>query len=139
MTVTVIEAVDQASREIGIAQFPIGQAIGSQDQDISQMTALLSAVADELLLEEPYETTIGDGYWLYDADTGERKKKPTKDGDIVLFDQRLTINGLKFRFLKSKGLEFGEEMRDFTTVLNKLAAKANSQVVDLYNDWSPIQ
>lgn len=139
MTTTVIAAVDQASREVGIAQFPIGQAVGSSDQDISQMTALLSAVADELLLDEPYETVIGDGYWLLDATTGERKKKPTKDDDIVLFDARLTVNGLKFRFLKAKGLEFGEELRDFTTTLNKLAAKANNQVVDLYNDWSPIQ
>jgi hypothetical protein len=139
MTITVLAAVDQASREIGIAQFPVTQAIGSADQDISQMTALLSAVADELLLDEPYEESIGDGYWLYDATTGTRKNKPTNDNDVVMFDGRLTINGLKFRFLKAKGLEFGEELRDFTTVLNKLAAKANAQVVDLHNDAGPVQ
>ena len=41
MTATVKDAVSQASMEIGITQFPVTQAVGSSDQDISQMTALL--------------------------------------------------------------------------------------------------
>lgn len=136
--ITVREAVNQASMEVGIAQFPIGQAIGSQDQDIAQMTALLVAVADEVVLDQPYEQTLGDGYWLLGAD-GTKKKLPTADTDTVLFDGRLAINGLKFRFLKAKGLEFGEELRDFTSRMNKLAAAANARVIDLNTDAGPIQ
>lgn len=136
--ITVKKAVDQASREIGITQFPINSAIGSVDQDISQMTALLSAVADEVIGGEPYEETLGDGYWLLAAD-GTKKDVPTADTDQILFDGRLAINGLKFRFLKAKGLEFGEEMRDFTNRMNHLAAKANGRVLDLDADWPVVQ
>jgi len=137
--ITVKAAVDQASREIGIVQAPVTQAIGSLDQDISQMTALLSAVADEVLIEQPYRDTIGDGYWLLDLATGARKNSPTADTDYVLFDARLMVNGLKYRFLKAKGLEYGEEMRDYADRMNKLAGKQNAQVIDLDSDWSPVQ
>jgi hypothetical protein len=137
--ITVKQAVDQASREIGIVQAPVTQAIGSLDQDISQMTALLSAVADEVLIEQPYRDTIGDGYWLLDLATGSRKSSPTADTDYVLFDARLMVNGLKYRFLKAKGLEYGEEMRDYADRMNKLAGKQNAQVIDLDSDWSPVQ
>lgn len=136
--ISVKDAVNQASREIGITQFDIAQAVGSLDQDINQMTALLQAVADEVLFDQPYEDTLGDGYWLLGQD-GSYKTKPTQDTDVILFDARLAINGLKFRFLKAKGLEFGEELRDFTTVLNKLAAKANAEVIDLNADPGPVQ
>jgi hypothetical protein len=127
---TVIDAVSQASMEIGITQKPISSAIGSQDQDIAQMLSLLSAVADEILLDEHYRRTLGDDQWLIDA-TGKEKPLPTANDDIILFDARLAIDGLKYRFLKAKGLEFGEEMRDFLTRLNKLAARANARVLDL--------
>lgn len=136
--ISVKEAVNQASREIGITQFDISQAVGSLDQDINQMTALLQAVADELLMDQPYESDLGDGYWLLGQD-GIYKTRPTQDTDVILFNARLAINGLKFRFLKAKGLEFGEELRDFTTVLNKLAAKANAEVIDLNADPGPVQ
>ena len=96
--ITVKAAVDQASREIGIAQFPIGQAIGSQRPGHLADDGAAHAVADEVLLDQPYETTLGDGYWLLDAATGVRKKAPTADTDIILFDGRLAINGLKFGF-----------------------------------------
>jgi hypothetical protein len=46
---------------------------------------------------------------------------------------------LKYRFLKAKGLEFGEEMRDFLTRLNKLGARANARVLDLDNDMGRVQ
>ena len=49
-----VDIVSQASMEIGIAQRPVSQVVGSPDQDIVQMAALLHAVADEVLLEEPY-------------------------------------------------------------------------------------
>lgn len=136
--ITVKDAVNQASKEIGITQFDIGQAIGSQDQDIVQMTALLTAVADEVVISEPYEETLGDGYWLMSSD-GTMKKAPSSDTDLILFDGRLCINGIKFRFLKAKGLEFGEDLRDFATRMNKLAAKANAQVLDLNADAGPVQ
>jgi hypothetical protein len=53
---------------------------------------------------------------------------------LILFDSRLAIDGLKFRFLKAKGLEFGEELRDFSNRLNRLAARTNAAVIDLYLD-----
>ena len=137
--ITVKQAVDQASREIGISQGPVTQAMGSADQDIAQMTALLQAVADEILMDQPYLDTLGDGYWLIDPLTGVRKDRPSADTDYVLFDGRLAIAGLKYRFLKAKGLEFGEELRDYSDRMHRLAATNNAQVVDLNNDASPYQ
>jgi hypothetical protein len=131
---TVKDAVSQASLEIGITQRPVSQAVGSLDQDIVQMTALLSAVADEVLDEEPYQETLGDGYWLVGADGITKKTVPTADTDVILFDGRLAVAGLKFRFLAAKGLEFGEPMRDFATRINKLAGRANNKVLDLYSE-----
>lgn len=132
--ITVKEAVSQASMEIGISQRPVNSAVGSADEDIAQMVALLSAVADEVLDTEPYEESLGDGMWILVAKDGTTTNKPTADEDQILFDGRLAVNGLKFRFLASKGLEFGEQLRDFSVRLNKLAAKANSRVVDLYSE-----
>jgi hypothetical protein len=114
---TVKDAVSQASLEIGITQRPVSQAVGSLDQDIVQMTALLSAVADEVLDEEPYQETLGDGYWLVGADGITKKTVPTADTDLA-----------------AKGLEFGEPMRDFATRINKLAGRANNKVLDLYSE-----
>jgi hypothetical protein len=132
--ITVKDAVSQASMEIGISQVPINQAIGSQDEDIAQMVALLSAVADEVLDEQPYADTLGDGNWILVAKDGSSAAKPTADEDQIMFDGRLAIAGLKMRFLAVKGLEFGEQMRDFTVRLNKLGAKANARVLDLYSE-----
>jgi len=137
--ITVKTAVDQASREIGVTQQPITQAIGSSDQDIAQMTALLQAVADEVVLYQPYVDSLGDGYWLIDPVSGTRKARPTADTDYILFDGRLAIAGLKYRFLQAKGLEFGEQLRDYSDRQNRLAATMNAQVVDLNNDPSPFQ
>jgi hypothetical protein len=137
--ITVIEAVSQASLEMGLTQRPVSLAVGSPDQDIAQMVGLLSAVADEVTAEEPYVSTLGDGYWLVAADQTTKRSYPLADNDIILFDPRLCINGLKFRFLKAKGLEFGEELRDFAGRMNKLAAKANGRVLDLDFEWERAQ
>lgn len=130
---TVADVVGQASVELGIALRAPSPVVGSNDQDVSQMVALLQAVADEVLIEEPYRVTLGDGIWLLDADD-KPLLKPMADSDRILFDGRLCVAGLKFRFLKAKGLEFGEEMRDFTTRINKLAARVNGRVLDLDED-----
>jgi hypothetical protein len=127
---TVKDIVTQASLEIGITQRPITAAVGSLDQDIVQMVALLSAVADEVLLEEPYRATLGDQIWIYSS-LGMPLEQITSDTDRIAFDGRLAIDGLKYRFLKAKGLEFGEEMRDFLTRMNKLAGRANQRLLDL--------
>jgi hypothetical protein len=137
--ITVVQAVSQASLEIGITQQPVSAAIASADQDIAQMVALLSAVADEVMDEAPYREVLGDGYWLLDDDGSTKKNRPTEDADRILFDGRLAVAGLKFRFLQSKGLEYGEPARDFTVRMNKLAGRANTEVVDLYNDEGRIQ
>jgi len=136
--VSVKDCISQASLEIGITQKPVTSAVGSSDQDIAQMLALLDAVADEVLLEEPYRVTLGDGNWVYDADGVTPKPAITADTDLIAFDRRLAIDGLKYRFLKSKGLEFGEEMRDFLSRLNKLASRTNGRVLDLDCDESRV-
>jgi hypothetical protein len=102
------------------------------------MRSLLHAVADDVMTEEPYRTSAGDEYWIRGAD-GERKLDFSADTDVVLFDGRLAINGLKWRFLKAKSLEFGEEMRDFTTRMSKLAARANARVLDLDTEPGRVQ
>jgi hypothetical protein len=131
--ITVKDAVSAASMEIGITQQPVTMAVGSLDQDIVQMTALLSAVAGEILMDEPYEETLGDGFWLQ-TPGGELARFPQNDDDLILFDARLAVNGIKWRFLASKGLEYGEQQRDFTVRLNKLAGRANAKVLDLYDE-----
>lgn len=122
--------VDMAQMEIGITQKSITSVTNTLDQDISQMLALMVNVADEVLLEEPYRTTLGDEAWVVD-DHGVPKIVPTTDTDLVLIDGRLMVDGLKYRFLKAKGFEYGEEMRDFVTRMNKLAVRMNAQVLDL--------
>jgi len=135
---TIVDAVSDASLEIGIVQKPVTLVIGTADQDIAQMTALLSNVADELLIDPPYRDLLGDGNWLIDAGGVVRKARPTADNDIILFDPRLTVDGLKYRFLKAKGLEYGEEQRDFISRLNKIAGR-NAPVIDLNEDPGRIQ
>lgn len=135
---TVKDCVSQASMEIGIAQRPVTTAVGTNDQDVAQMVALLYAVAAEVMDEEPYKETLGDGLWIIAAD-GTPKERITADDDRIGFDGRLAINGLKFRFLKAKGLEFGEEMRDFTSRMNKLGSRANRRVLDLDAEGGPVQ
>ena len=128
--VNVLKAVSQASMEIGIIQTPLTQAMGSKDEDVVQMVALLSSVADDVLLDEHYQDVLGDGYWLLST-AGTYLSEPRQDTDIILFDGRVAITGLKFKFLQAKGLEYGEQMRDFVTRLNKLAVRANNRVLDL--------
>src|SRR5262245_19159055 len=133
MVASISQIVSQASLEIGITQSPVSQVYGCKDQDVVQMGALLNAVADEVLFEEPYRVTLGDHVWVSDSD-GNPKLFPTEDTDLVLFDTRLAIDGLKYRFLQAKGLEFAEQLRDYTTRLNKIAGFVNGRVLDLDAD-----
>lgn len=133
MLYTINQVVSDAQMELGIAQKPISSVVTSADEDVAQMVALMSAVADDVLLEEPYKITLGDGYWVSD-NAGTPKARPTTDTDLILFDGRLAIDGLKYRFLKAKGLEFGEEMRDYTVRMNKIAGRVNARVIDLDED-----
>jgi hypothetical protein len=133
MLYSINQVVSDAQMEIGIAQAPVSSVVTSLDQDIVQMLALMNAVADDVLLEEPYKTTLGDGIWVADVN-GNPKPRPTTDTDVILFDGRLAVDGLKYRFLKSKGLEFGEEMRDYVARMNKLAGRVNARVLDLDTD-----
>jgi hypothetical protein len=135
---TLLDAVSDASLEIGIVQRPVALVIGTADQDIAQMAALLQNVADELLLDPPYRDQLGDGMWLMDTGMLVKKARPTADSDIIMFDPRLAVNGLKYRFLKAKGLEYGEEQRDFITRLNKIAGR-NAPVIDLNADPGRVQ
>jgi hypothetical protein len=132
---TLTEIVSQVAMEIGIAQQDGIPVMTSRDQDVTQMRSLLAAVAAEVLSEEPYQTTLGDQGWIADVN-GFPKDSFTADSDVVLFDGRLAVQGVKWRFLHGKGLEFGESMRDFTSRMNKLAARANARVLDLDIDGS---
>src|SRR6188508_179782 len=135
---TIVDAVSDASLEIGIVQQPVTNVVGTSDQDIAQMAALLQNVADELLLDPPYRDQLGDGNWLIDSGMQVRKSRPTADSDVILFDARLAVDGLKYRFLKAKGLEYGEEQRDFIARLNKIAGR-NAPVLDLNYDVGRVQ
>jgi len=128
--ISVLQAVNDASMEIGIRQTMLTQAMGSRDEDVAQMTALLTSVADDVLLEEPYQSFLGDGHWLQSA-AGVPLTRPKEDTDVILFDARVCVCGLKYKFLQAKGLEYGEQLRGFTTRLNKLAVRANDRVLDL--------
>lgn len=130
MLYSINQVVSDAQMELGIAQKPVSTVVTSLDEDVVQMLALVSAVADDVLLEEPYKITLGDGYWVADVN-GVPKLRPTTDTDVILFDGRLAINGLKYRFLKAKGLEFGEELRDYVSRMNKVAGRTNARIIDL--------
>jgi hypothetical protein len=134
---SVAEIVSQASLELGTSQKKITKVFGSGDQDIVQMGSLLHAVADEVLLEDPYRFTLGDDVWVTSA-AGEPKLFPTDDTDLVAFDSRLAINGLKYRFNQAKGYEFAEQMREFVIRMNKLAGRVNARVLDLDADESRV-
>jgi len=127
---SVYDVVNSAERELGITQSDLQSVIGAPDHDVAQMVSLLSAVADEVLINEPYKESLGDGFWLRGVD-GATKPSPTADSDVVLFDGRTAIEGLKFRFLKAKGLEYGEEMRSFADRMNRVAASTNARILDL--------
>jgi hypothetical protein len=131
--ISVLKCISDASKEIGIQQDALIDVVGSRDQDVLQMMALLSAVADELLMDEPYRTSLGDELWVYDQD-GVPKEEITANTDLIAFDPRLAINGIKWRFKQAKGLEYAEEMRDFTNRLNKIAVRSNGRVLDIYED-----
>jgi hypothetical protein len=135
---SIVDIISDASLEIGITQTPVTNVVTTSDEDVAQMTALMGNVADELLIDPPYREQLGDGNWLIDSGLVVRKSRPTADDDIVLFDARLAIDGLKYRFLKAKGLEYGEEQRDFLSRLNKLAGR-NSPVIDLNVDPGRVQ
>jgi len=130
---SIAKIVSDASLEIGISQSPITKVFTSRDQDVIQMGALINAVADEVLLEDPYRFTLSDDNWVADV-SGNPKLSPTVDTDVILFDARLAINGLKYRFLQAKGLEFAEQMREFVVRMNKLASRVNNHVLDLDDD-----
>ena len=135
---TIVDAVSDASLEIGLVQLPLTNVVGTADQDIAQMAALLQNVADELLIDPPYRDQLGDANGLIDAGLLVRKPRATADTDIILFDARLAVDGLKYRFLKAKGLEYGEEQRDFIARLNKIAGR-NAPVIDLNDDPGRVQ
>jgi hypothetical protein len=130
---TLRQIVGQAQIEVGIAQVMPNTVVGTFDQDIAQMCSLMSAVADEVLLEEPYKTTLGDGVWVTDAEGKPRPNGPVADDDLILFDSRLAVTGLKYRFRSAKGLEFAEDLRDFNTRLSH-ASLPEARILDLDAD-----
>ena len=99
---TILQVVSDVSLELGTTQLPVTQAVGSSDQDVAQMVALMANVADELLLDPPYRDALGDGNWIYDTGNLVRKSRLTQDTDVVLFDQRLAVDGYRRTFCPSR-------------------------------------
>ena len=118
------------SMEIGIRQTALQQALGSQGRGRGADDRAADLRGRRLLLDEHYQDLLGDGHWLVDKN-GRFLTQPAADDDRILFDSRVAIPGLKYKFLQAKGLEFGEQMRDFIIRLNKLAVRANNRVLDL--------
>jgi hypothetical protein len=136
---TVLQIINAALKEIGIIQASVKAATTSANKNVVQILALMQATADEMLLDQPYENTLGDGYWLVEPSTGQHYAYVQADTNLVLFDDRVFIDNLKARFLSANGLEYGESMRDYAMRLNKLAVRANRRVLDLDEGGGRIQ
>ena len=52
---------------------------------------------------------------------------------MILFDGRLAVTGLKYRFRSAKGLEFAEDLRDFNTRLSRMALP-DARIIDMDAD-----
>jgi hypothetical protein len=60
--------------------------------------------------------------WVYDV-VGDPKDSFTRDDDETYLDPRLIILGIRWRFLKSKGLEYGEDFKTYQTERNQKMAR----------------
>jgi len=60
--------------------------------------------------------------WVYDVN-GTPKDSFTRDDDETYLDPRLIILGIRWRFLNSKGLEYGEDFRTYQTERNQKIAR----------------
>ena len=85
------------------------------------MVALLSAVADEVLLDEPYRTTLGDGVWVHRRATACRRtgSPPTATSSASTPGWPSTASSTASS--RPRAWSSARQLRDFTTRLNKLA------------------
>ena len=60
--------------------------------------------------------------WAY-SDTDVPKDRFTADTDETFLDEWLFVLGLRWRFLKSKGLEYAEDFRTYQTQINQVMAR----------------
>lgn len=51
--------------------------------------------------------------WVLDADSSTKKERFSMDTDTILIDENCFIMGLKWRFLRSKGLDYAQEKMDY--------------------------
>lgn len=103
------------------------QAIQAQPQLNRVFLAFIERGADFLITPTPTAgETIAFEYisneWARDADD-EPLTEFTADTDTTLFNEGLIRLGLRWRFLKSKGLEYAEDYRSYMTERNQRMAR----------------
>ena len=72
------------------------------------------------------ETIAFDYYsknWVLDADGTTTKARFTLDTDTIKLDEDCFIMGLKWRFLRAKGLDYTQEQADYTLAVNQKIAR----------------
>lgn len=70
--------------------------------------------------------------WTTTADGVTRKSRFTLDDDLALFDDELLMAGLKWRWNKSKGLDYNEDFADYEImVANAMTADATARRIKL--------
>lgn len=61
--------------------------------------------------------------WATDSTGATGKSLVTADEDIFLLDDEILLSGLKWRWKKEKGLEFGEDMRSYESKVTDALAR----------------
>jgi hypothetical protein len=69
------------------------------------------AAGDQIYFE--YETKN----WVVSSDSLTRRSRFTMDDDLPLFDDELLLAGLKWRWNKSKGLDYQEDFQDYEVMV----------------------
>lgn len=84
------------------------------------------SAGDQIYFE--YETKN----WVVSADSLTRRSRFTMDDDLPLFDDELLQAGLKWRWNKSKGLDYQEDFQDYEVmVANAITADATARRIKL--------
>lgn len=72
--------------------------------------------------------------WV-EASNGDAKEAFTSDTDTALIDEDILILGVKWRFLKAKGLDYGEEFRSYEAALEAIFGSDGARgAVDMTGD-----
>jgi hypothetical protein len=62
-------------------------------------------------------------YWVMDVDGVTEKARIAADSDTLKIDEDCFILGLKWRFLRAKGLDYGQEERDYQLAVQQAVSR----------------